>query len=175
MCGVRVAGIGALLDAKNCPSVGMKGCARCALIFVPRVVEVLLLVVAYDPTAVLLNLLQVLGRYLVRQVESCTCKPSHMCMRWFSVLSCFSRFLRLVYGLWYPRGFLAKAVSPCLCVGVQSAGDFLSVDGLSTESPSMGWVLNGHFYAKKDDAHRFPSSARAQLSSLSRACPWKRL
>ena len=59
-------GIGARLGAKNCPSVLMQGYGGCALIFVARVVEVVLLVDAYAPTAVLLNLLQVLARYLAR-------------------------------------------------------------------------------------------------------------
>ena len=59
-------GIGARFGAKNCPSVLMQGCGGCALIFVPRVVEVVLLVDAYALTAVLLNFLQVFARNRAR-------------------------------------------------------------------------------------------------------------
>jgi hypothetical protein len=102
-----VAGIGARIGAKNFPSVLIQGCGRCALNFVQRVVEVVLLVDAYAPTAVLLNLLKVLARYLVRQVEACTCAPRHMCMRF---VRCFELFFAIFsVGLWA----LVSARIPC--------------------------------------------------------------
>jgi hypothetical protein len=68
---------------------------------------VVLLVDAYAPTAVLLNLLQVLARYLLRQVETCTCAPRHMCM---GFVRCFELFFAIfAVGLWA----LVSARIPC--------------------------------------------------------------
>ena len=58
----------------------------------PKTAGVVGSTVARTPTAVLLNLLQVLARYLVRPVEACTCAPRHMCMR---LVRCFELFFAI--------------------------------------------------------------------------------